>query len=134
MLISIVRRNLSSELGFSKRDRELNIIRIGFVASEISNNGGVAICAPIAAIAKSHLHNRVLISKYGGYIEEHIARQLDICEKRDRKGLYAKAKAGIIKGLPELMTLTKFPKNPELALDTTDITPDEVAEDIFALS
>jgi sulfate adenylyltransferase len=127
----IVRKNLSSELGFSKRDRELNIIRIGFVASEITKNGGVAICAPIAAIAKSRLHNRLLISKYGGYIEVHIATPLDICEKRDRKGLYAKAKAGIIKGFTGIDDPYEIPKNPELNIDTTDMTPDEAAEDIL---
>lgn len=127
----IVRKNLSSELGFSKRDRELNIIRIGFVASEITKNGGVAICAPIAAIAKSRLHNRMQISKYGGYIEVHIATPLEICEKRDRKGLYAKAKAGMIKGFTGIDDPYEIPKNPELIIDTTDITPDEAAEDIL---
>ena len=127
----IVRKNLSSELGFSKKDRELNIIRIGFVASEITKNGGVAICAPIAAIAKSRLHNRMLISKYGGYIEVHIATPLETCEKRDRKGLYAKAKAGMIKGFTGIDDPYEIPKNPEITIDTTDITPDEAAEDIL---
>ncbi len=127
----IVRRNLSSELGFSKRDRELNIIRIGFVASEITKNGGVAICAPIAAIAKSRLHNRLLIAKSGGYIEIHIATPLEVCEKRDRKGLYAKARAGMIKGFTGIDDPYEIPQNPELVIDTSDMSPDEAAEDIL---
>jgi sulfate adenylyltransferase len=127
----IVRKNLSSELGFSKHDRELNIIRIGFVASEITKNGGIAICAPIAPVAASRLHNRQLISKYGGYVEVHIATPLETCESRDRKGLYAKAKAGKIKGFTGIDDPYEAPKNPELVVDTTDITPDEAAEDIL---
>lgn len=127
----IVRKNLSSELGFSKKDRELNIIRIGFVASEITKNGGVAICAPIAAISESRLKNRSLISKYGGYIEVYVATPLATCEKRDRKGLYAKAKAGMLKGFTGIDDPYEIPENPELVIDTSDITPDEAAEDIL---
>jgi sulfate adenylyltransferase len=127
----IVRKNLSSELGFSKHDRELNIIRIGFVASEITKNGGIAICAPIAAIAKSRLQNRQLISKYGGYIEVFVSTPLGTCETRDRKGLYAKAKAGIIKGFTGIDDPYESPENAEITIDTTDITPDEAAEDIL---
>jgi sulfate adenylyltransferase len=127
----IIRKNLSSELGFSKRDRELNIIRIGFVASEITKNGGIAICAPIAAVAASRLHNRQLISKYGGYIEVYVATPLTTCETRDRKGLYAKAKAGKIKGFTGIDDPYEHPVNPEIVIDTTNITPDEAAEDIL---
>ncbi len=127
----IVRKNLSSELGFSRHDRELNIIRIGYVASEITKNGGIAICAPIAAIAKSRLHNRQLISKYGGYIEVYIGTPLETCETRDRKGLYAKAKAGKLKGFTGIDDPYEPPENPEIFIDTTDISPDEAAEDIL---
>jgi len=127
----IIRKNLSSELGFSKHDRELNIIRIGFVASEITKNGGIAICAPIAAVAQSRLHNRQLISKYGGYIEVYVATPLGTCETRDRKGLYAKAKAGLIRGFTGIDDPYEPPQHPEIIIDTTDITPDEAAEDIL---
>ena len=93
----IVRRNLSSELGFSKEHRDLNILRIGFVASEITKGGGIALCAPIAPYAHVRKQNRELVSTYGGYVLVHVSTPLEVCESRDRKGLYAKAKAGIIK-------------------------------------
>lgn len=127
----IVRKNLSSELGFSKHDRETNIKRIGFVASEITKNGGIAICAPIAALAASRRENRDLITKYGGYIEVYVSTPLAICEMRDRKGLYAKARAGIIKGFTGIDDPYEAPGNPEVAIDTTSISPDEAAEEIF---
>ena len=94
----IVRKNLSSELTFSKEHRDLNIQRIGFVASEITKNRGIAICAPIAPYAHTRRLVREMISKHGGFIEVHVATPLEVCEARDRKGLYAKARAGILKG------------------------------------
>jgi sulfate adenylyltransferase len=94
----IVRINLSSELGFSEEHRNLNITRIGFVASEITKNGGIAICAPIAPYEAIRKKNREIISKLGGYIEVHVSTPLEVCEERDVKGLYAKARQGIIKG------------------------------------
>jgi sulfate adenylyltransferase len=91
----IVRRELSSELGFSKEHRDLNVKRIGYVASEITKNGGIAICAPIAPYASVRRHNRDLISSYGGYILVHVSTPL--VRRGIRKGLYAKARAGVIK-------------------------------------
>ena len=93
----LVRRNLSSELGFSKEHRDINIRRIGYVASEITKNGGIAICAPIAPYDNIRQENKSLIAPLGGYILVHIATPIEVCEQRDRKGLYAKARAGIIK-------------------------------------
>ena len=127
----VIRKNLSSELGFSRQHRELNIIRIGYVASEITKNGGIAICAPIAAISSPRLANRHLISKYGGYIEVYMSTPLSVCESRDRKGLYAKARAGLIKGFTGIDDPYEKPENPEIALDTSNITPDEAAEEIL---
>lgn len=127
----IIRKNLSSELGFSKHDRELNIVRIGFVASEITKNGGIAICAPIAPLELSRLKNRELISKYGGYIEVYVSTPLTVCEMRDRKGLYAKARAGLIKGFTGVDDPYQPPENPEIIIDTSDISPNEAAEDIL---
>ena len=85
------RLNLSSELGFSKKHRDLNIKRIGFVANEITKNTGVAICAPIAPYTKSGREVRELIEQQGAFIEIHVSTPLEVCEARDRKGLYTKA-------------------------------------------
>ena len=127
----IVRKNLSSELNFSKEHRNLNITRIGFVASEITKNGGIALCAPIAPYEESRQANRELISKYGGYIEVHVATPLEICEQRDRKGLYAKARAGKVKGVTGVTDPYNPPVNPDLTIDTTDITPMEAVQEIL---
>lgn len=127
----IVRKNLSSELDFSKAHRNLNITRIGFVASEITKNGGIALCAPIAPYEESRQANRELISQYGGYIEVHVATPLEVCERRDRKGLYAKARAGKVKGVTGITDPYNPPKNPEISIDTQDITPMEAVQEIL---
>lgn len=127
----IVRKNLSSELSFSRAHRNLNISRIGFVASEITKNGGIAICAPIAPYQESRLANRELISRYGGYIEVYMATPLAICEQRDRKGLYAKARAGKVAGFTGVSDPYIAPANPELTIDTTSISPAEAAQEVL---
>ncbi len=127
----IVRKNLSSELNFSREHRNLNITRIGFVASEITKNGGIAICAPIAPYEESRQANRELISSYGGYIEVYVSTPLEVCEQRDRKGLYAKARAGKVKGVTGVSDPYIPPRNPELTIDTSDITPAEAAQDVL---
>ena len=127
----IVRKNLSSELNYSRQHRNLNITRIGFVASEITKNGGIALCAPIAPYEESRQANRELISRYGGYIEVHVATPLEVCEQRDRKGLYAKARAGKVKGVTGVSDPYIPPSNPELTIDTTNITPMEAAQEIL---
>ena len=95
----LIRTHLSSELGFSKQHRSINVRRIGFVASEITKNGGIAICAPIAPYESDRNHNRELISKLGGYIEVFVNTSLSKCEERDSKGLYKLAREGKIKSL-----------------------------------
>ncbi len=127
----IVRRNLSSELTFTKAHRNLNITRIGFVASEITKNGGIAICAPIAPYEESRRQNRELISKYGGYIEVYLSTPVQVCEQRDRKGLYAKARAGTMKGVTGVDDPYIPPSNAEIIIDTTDATPDEAAQEVM---
>jgi len=127
----IVRINLSSELGFSKEHRNLNITRIGFVASEITKNGGIAICAPIAPYEAIRKYNRELISKVGGYIEVHVSTPLETCEKRDVKGLYAKARKGIIKGFTGIDDPYENPINPELSIDTSNISQEEAVEQVL---
>ncbi len=127
----IVRKNLSSELDFSREHRDLNITRIGFVASEITKNGGIALCAPIAPYEESRQKNRELISAYGGYIEVYVATPLEVCEQRDRKGLYAKARSGRIKGVTGITDPYIPPSNPELTIDTSAITPMEAVQEIL---
>jgi len=127
----LVRKNLSSELGFSKEHRNLNIRRIGYVASEITKNGGIAICAPIAPYAEVRREVRQDISQYGGFIEIHVATSLEVCEARDRKGLYAKARAGIIKEFTGISDPYEAPQNPELRIDTDGLTVEEAAQRVF---
>lgn len=127
----IVRTNLSSELTFSEEHRNLNITRIGFVASEITKNGGIALCAPIAPYEESRRANRELICRYGGYIEVYVSTPLEICEQRDRKGLYAKARAGKVKGVTGVTDPYIPPASPELTIDTSKVTPMEAVQEIL---
>lgn len=127
----IVRKNLSSELGFSKEHRDLNVRRIGFVANEITKNGGIAICAPIAPYEAVRRENRELITHHGGYIEVYVSTPLEVCDRRDRKGLYAKARAGLLKGLSGVDDPYETPTKPELRIDTTNQTPEDCAEEIL---
>ncbi len=127
----VVRKNLSSELGFSKEHRDLNIRRIGYVASEITKNGGIAICAPIAPYTSTRRIVRDMISPLGGFIEIHVATPIDVCEGRDRKGLYAKARAGIIKEFTGISDPYETPENAEMVIDTADISPDLAAHRIM---
>jgi len=127
----LVRKHLSSELGFSKEHRNINIERIGYVASEITKNGGIAICAPIAPYKVTRQKVRDMVSSYGGFIEVHVATSLEVCEQRDRKGLYAKARAGVIKEFTGISDPYETPENPEMSIDTTGCTPDEAAQRII---
>ncbi len=127
----IVRRNLSSELSFSKEHRNLNITRIGFVASEITKNGGIALCAPIAPYEESRQANRELISRYGGFVEVYVSTPLEVCEQRDRKGLYARARAGKVKGVTGVSDPYIVPSNPEITINTAEITAAEAAQEVL---
>ncbi len=127
----IVRRNLSSELNFSKEHRDINVRRIGFVASEITKNRGIAICAPIAPYASTRREIRQSIEEYGGFIEVHVSTPIEECEKRDRKGMYAKARAGLIKGFTGIDDPYEIPESCEVKIDTTNISPDEAVQQIL---
>jgi sulfate adenylyltransferase len=129
----IVRQNLSSQLSFSKEHRDINVRRIGFVASEITKNRGIAICAPIAPYDATRAEIRRTIETHGGFIEVHVSTPLKICEKRDRKGMYAKARAGLIKGFTGVDDPYESPESPEVIINTTDLTPDEAAQEILLL-
>ena len=127
----VVRKNLSSELGFSKEHRDLNIRRIGYVASEITKNGGIAICAPIAPYDEVRRQVRAEVEPGGGFILVHVATPLEVCEQRDRKGLYAKARAGIIKQFTGISDPYEVPEDADVVLDTSDLLPDETAQQII---
>lgn len=127
----IVRRHLSSELGFSKAHRDINVRRIGFVASEITKNRGIAICAPIAPYHLTRRDVRAMIEAVGGFVEIHVATPIETCESRDRKGLYAKARAGLIPEFTGVSDPYEVPENPELAIDTTHLGIDEAVQQVL---
>lgn len=127
----IVRRHLSSELGFSKAHRDVNVRRIGFVASEITKNRGIAICAPIAPYRQTRRDVRAMIETVGGFVEIHVATPIETCESRDRKGLYAKARAGLIPEFTGVSDPYETPENPELAIDTTGVGIDEAVQQVL---
>ena len=127
----IVRHHLSSELGFSKAHRDINVRRIGFVASEITKNRGVAICAPIAPYAGTRRDVREMVEAHGAMVEIHVCTPLEVCEARDRKGLYARARKGIIPEFTGISDPYEVPERPEITIDTTDLTPMQAAQEIF---
>jgi len=127
----VVRKNLSSELGFSKEHRDLNIQRIGYVASEITKNGGVAICAPIAPYHATRRQVRETIEAVGGFIEVYVSTPIEECERRDRKGLYAQARAGKIKGFTGIDDPYEVPENAEMVVDTQELSPELAAHRIL---
>ena len=127
----LVRKNLSSELGFSKEHRDINIRRIGYVASEITKNGGIAICAPIAPYDATRKYVRQLIEPYGGFILVHIATTVEVCEQRDRKGLYAKARAGILKEFTGISDPYEVPADAEVTINTGELSAEEAAQEVI---
>ncbi|MBW7996930.1 MAG: bifunctional sulfate adenylyltransferase/adenylylsulfate kinase [Candidatus Glassbacteria bacterium] len=127
----IVRKNLSSELGFSKEHRDINILRIGYVAGEITKNGGIAICAPIAPYDSIRKQVRAEIEPLGGFLLVHVSTSLEVCEQRDRKGLYAKARAGIIKQFTGISDPYEEPADAEIVLDTGELTAEEAAQQVI---
>jgi sulfate adenylyltransferase len=126
----VVRKHLSSELGFSKEHRDINIRRIGYVASEITKNGGIAICAPIAPYAATRSAVREMIEAYGAFLEVHVATSIEECERRDRKGLYKLAREGKIKEFTGISDPYEEPRNPELRLETEGNDIDYCAQQV----
>jgi len=127
----VVRKHLSSELGFSKEHRDINIKRIGYVASEITKNGGIAICAPIAPYTATRRAVREMIEQYGAFIEVHVATSVEECERRDRKGLYALARAGKIKEFTGISDPYEVPTKAELVVDTENVDVDHCAHQVI---
>ena len=126
----LVRKHLSSELGFSKEHRDINIRRIGWVASEITKNGGIAVCAPIAPYDRIRKEVRRMVEPGGGFVLVHVATPMEVCEQRDRKGLYAKARAGIIKEFTGVSDPYEEPDDAEIRLDTTSLSPQEAVQSV----
>lgn len=127
----VVRKHLSSELGFSKEHRDINIKRIGYVASEITKNGGIALCAPIAPYTATRRAVREMIEAYGAFVEVHVATSLEECERRDRKGLYKLAREGKIKEFTGISDPYEAPETPELRVDTEGQEVDNCAQQVI---
>ena len=127
----VVRQHLSSELGFSKEDRDIHVKRIGYVASEITKHGGVAICAPIAPYSNTRRIVRNMIDEVGSFVEIHVSTPLSVCEERDVKGLYKRARAGKILEFTGISDPYEEPVNPEIIIDTSKASVEESSEIIL---
>jgi sulfate adenylyltransferase len=127
----VVRKHLSSELGFSKEHRDINIKRIGYVASEITKNGGIAVCAPIAPYDAVRKAVREMIEPVGGFILVYVDTPIEMCEQRDRKGLYARARAGIIKEFTGISDPYEVPTDAQVVIKTAEMTPGEAAQTLI---
>jgi sulfate adenylyltransferase len=126
----IVRKQFSPELGFSKQDRDANIRRIGLAASEITKNGGIAVCAAIAPYDHTRKEVRAMIELVGGFVLIYLSTPLAVCEERDRKGLYAKARAGEITKFTGISDPYEVPTDSEMTIDASSVRPEAAAQDI----
>jgi sulfate adenylyltransferase len=129
----LVRQLLSAGLTFSRADRDLNIVRIGFVAAEIARHGGIAICAPIAPYAQARARVREMVSEVGDFLLIHVATPLEVCEARDRKGLYAKARAGLIDQFTGISDPYEEPTDADLTIDTSTMTREQATDAALGL-
>jgi sulfate adenylyltransferase len=118
----LVRRLLSAGLSFSREDRDLNIARIGYVATEVARHGGIAICAPIAPYAAARSAVRSMVTEVGDFVLVHVSTPLAVCEARDRKGLYAKARAGLISSFTGITDPYEEPLDADLVIDTSVVS------------
>ncbi len=128
----LVRRMLSSELTFSREHRDLNILRIGFVASEVTRAGGIAICSPIAPYAATRARVRAMVAPHGGFILVHVSTPIEVCEARDVKGLYAKARAGLIANFTGVNDPYEAPEDAALTLDASRLSPEQAASAVIS--
>ncbi len=129
----LVRQLLSAGLTFSQADRDLNVARIGYVAAEIARHGGIAICAPIAPYAAARDRVRKMVTDVGDFLLIHVATPIEVCEERDRKGLYAKARAGLIAEFTGVSDPYQEPVDAELTIDTSAMTRQEATAAVLAL-
>lgn len=128
----VIREHLSKGLGFSKEDRDENVRRVGFVASEVVKHGGIVICSLIAPYRDARRSVRNMVEHYGEFIEIFVDASVETCAKRDTKGLYEKAKQGLIKNFTGIDDPYETPENPELVARTEESTPEELVEEIVA--
>jgi sulfate adenylyltransferase len=128
-----VRRLLSSGLGFDRAARDLNVRRIGFVGSEIARHGGLAICAPIAPYAESRAAVRAMVEPVGDFVLVHVSTPLEECERRDLKGLYAKARAGLIPEFTGISDPYDVPTDADLSVDTSQVSREQALEQVLEL-
>jgi len=127
-----VRRLLSSELGYSREHRRLNVLRHAYVAAEICRHGGVAVCALIAPYAADRAEMRRMVSPHGRFVQIYVATPLEVCQQRDPKGLYAQARAGRLRHLTGIDDPYEPPQRPELALDTSMLSVPECVAQVIA--
>jgi sulfate adenylyltransferase len=128
----MVRRLLSAGLTFSREDRDLNIARIGFVAAEVARHGGIAICAPIAPYAAARAAVRRMVSEVGDFVLVHVSTPLEVCEARDRKGLYAQARAGVIGSFTGISDPYEVPDDADLVIDASVVSPRDAVAAVLA--
>jgi sulfate adenylyltransferase len=126
----VVRGVLTPELGFTREHRDLNVLRIAYVASEVTKHGGIAICAQIAPYAGTREKARDMVTRYGSFVEVYVATPLEVCEARDPKGMYAKARAGLMKAFTGIDDPYEQPAHAEIVLDTRNSTPEGCAQTI----
>lgn len=127
----VIRNHLTSELGFSKEHRDLNVQRVGYVASEITKHGGIAVCSLIAPYAQAREKARELVERQGTFVEVHVSTPLEVCEERDVKGLYEKARKGLIKGFTGIDDPYEEPRGAELVIDTSTDSPEVFVQQII---
>jgi len=130
----VVRRHLSKGLGFSRTDRDLNVRRIGFVAAEVARHGGLALCAPIAPYAETRASLRRMVEEAGGtFVLIHVSTPIEVCEARDRKGLYAQARAGLIESFTGVSDPYEEPDDADLTLNTAEQSVEEAVDRVLDL-
>jgi sulfate adenylyltransferase len=129
----LVRQLLSAGLTFSRADRDLNIARIGYVAAEVARHGGIAICAPIAPYASARAAVRRMVSQAGDFLLVHVATPVEVCEARDRKGLYAKARAGLIDHFTGISDPYEEPTDADLTIDTSVMSRQQAVDAVLGL-
>lgn len=129
----VVREMLSSGLTFSRADRELNIRRIGYVAAEVMRHGGVCVCAAIAPFASARAEARERVQAHGRFYEIYVSTPIEVCETRDPKGLYRRARRGEIKSFTGVDDPFEAPQRPELAIDTSRVKLEDAVRRVLAL-
>jgi sulfate adenylyltransferase len=127
----LVRKHLSSELGFSREHRDLNVLRLGYVASLVTQHRGIAICAPIAPYAATRAQVRAMVEPHGAFVEVFVATSLEVCEQRDRKGLYARARKGLIPQFTGISDPYEAPTHAEISIDTSQVSAVDAVERIL---